>query len=109
MSITVTDFAIEKLSSMLKKSGLGPTAYFRIALKGGGCSGFTYNFSFVESCEEADKVFRFEDLQICVDKKSYLFLAGMEIDYEETPFKSGLKLNNPAAKRVCGCGESIGF
>lgn len=109
MAITMTDFAIEKISSMMKKSGLGPDTYFRIGLRGGGCSGFTYDFGFTESCEDTDKVLTFGDLQICIDKKSYLFLSGMEVDYEETPFKSGLKLNNPAAKRVCGCGESVGF
>ena len=51
----------------------------------------------------------FEKIKICVDKKSFLFLNGMEVDYEETPFKSGIKLNNPAVKRMCGCGESVAF
>ena len=104
--ITMTDFAIEKITSLLESSS---GDVFRIGLRGGGCSGYTYEFSFVNAPEESDKVFQFGDLEVCIDKKSYLFLIGMEIDYEETPFKSGIKLNNPSAKRVCGCGESVGF
>ena len=104
--ITMTDFAVEKISSMMKTSS---GKLFRVGLRGGGCSGYTYEFSFVDSSEDSDKLFQFGDLNVCIDKKSYLFLIGMEIDYEETPFKSGIKLNNPAAKRVCGCGESVGF
>tara|TARA_B100001094_G_C18124167_1_gene768550 strand:- start:955 stop:1272 length:318 start_codon:yes stop_codon:yes gene_type:complete len=104
--ITMTDFAIEKISSMMKTNS---GKLFRVGLRGGGCSGYTYEFSFVDFSEDSDKLFQFGDLNVCVDKKSYLFLIGMEIDYEETPFKSGIKLNNPAAKRVCGCGESVGF
>lgn len=49
----------------------------------------------------------FNKVNVCLDKKSYLFLNGMEIDFEETPFKSGIKINNPMAKRSCGCGESF--
>ena len=55
------------------------------------------------------KVFEFDDVKICIDIKSYLFLNGTEIDYEEDLFKSGLVFKNPKAKRTCGCGESIAF
>ena len=110
MAISMTDFAIEKVSSMMQKSGFViEDSFLRIGLRGGGCSGYTYDFGFVEKCNESDKTFKFGDLSVCIDKKSYLFLAGTEIDYEESVFKSGIKINNPAATRVCGCGESVSF
>ena len=54
-------------------------------------------------------MFKFDDLKGCIDKKSWLFLSGLEIDYEESTFKAGIKMNNPMAARTCGCGESISF
>jgi iron-sulfur cluster assembly protein len=108
MAITITDFALEKVSGLIKKSNF-KTGLLRISLKGGGCSGMFYHFDIVQKAEDADKVFDFKNIKVCVDKKSYLFLNGMEIDYEETPFKSGIRLSVPNATRVCGCGESVAF
>ena len=106
----MTEFAIEKISSMICKNSMTvDETCFRIGLRSGGCSGYSYLFEFTDTPTEHDKIFQFGDLKICIDKKSYLFLNGMEIDYEESPFKSGIKLNNPAAKRTCGCGESVAF
>ncbi len=104
----MTEAAKLKIKSILKKRQT-PEAFLRIAIKGGGCSGFTYHYEFVESPIEKDKVFNFGEVKICVDTKSYLFLNGVEIDYEETMMRSGIVLNNPNAKRSCGCGESISF
>ena len=110
MAITMTDFAVEKISLMLKRQrGKDASAYFRIGLQSGGCSGYSYLFEFTDSCEKHDRILEFGELKVCIDKKSYLFLNGMEIDYEETPFKSGIKLSNPAVTRTCGCGESVAF
>ena len=110
MAITMTDFAIEKISDMMQRTQMKiDEAYLRIGLRSGGCSGYSYLFEFTNELTEHDKVLQFDDLKICVDKKSYFFLNGMEIDYEETPFKSGIKLNNPSATSTCGCGESIAF
>ncbi len=108
MAITVTDFAKDKIQSILKRRQT-PDYYLRIGLKGGGCSGFMYDYEFVEQPLEKDKVFIFDSVKICVDIKSYLFLNGMEIDYQEDLLKSGLIFNTPNAKRACGCGESITF
>jgi len=108
MAITITDFAADRIHNLMKRTQC-EDSYLRIGLKGGGCSGFTYVFDFISEASEADKVFEFDSVKICIDKKSYLFLNGMEIDYEESPFKSGIKLNVPGATRTCGCGESIAF
>jgi len=110
MAITMTELAIERISEMIYRNQMtAEEAYLRIGLRGGGCSGYSYSFELATECEKHDKVFEFGGVKICIDKKSYLFLNGIEIDYEESPFKSGIKLNNPAATRTCGCGESVAF
>tara|TARA_Y100000034_G_scaffold108504_1_gene138907 strand:+ start:128 stop:460 length:333 start_codon:yes stop_codon:yes gene_type:complete len=108
MTISITEFAEEKISNILKKNNMKlEDTYLRVGLKGGGCSGLSYVFDFTTKTNEDDKIFNFNKVNVCLDKKSYLFLNGMEIDFEETPFKSGIKINNPMAKRSCGCGESF--
>jgi len=110
MAITMTDFAIDRISSLIVRNQMTvEEAYLKIGLRGGGCSGYSYSFDFVTEPDEHDKVLDFDSVKICIDKKSYLFLNGTEIDYEETPFKSGIKLNNPLVTRTCGCGESVAF
>ena len=108
MAITITAFAEDKIKGLLSKRQT-PDQWLRIGIKGGGCSGFMYHYDFVNKPDEKDKIFEFDLIKVCVDLKSYLFLNGMEIDYEEDLLKSGLVFNNPNATRSCGCGESITF
>ena len=108
MAITITEAAKNKIRSLLNKRQT-PGYYLRVGLRGGGCSGFMYQYDFVESPQEKDKIWDFDDVKICIDGKSYLFLNGMEIDYEDDLLKSGLVFKNPNASRACGCGESITF
>jgi len=108
MALTITDFALQKLKDLARASQ-SEGLYLRIGLKSGGCSGYSYHVDFEKSITDFDKTFSFDGLNICIDKKSYIFLNGTEIDYEETPFKSGIKFNTPNATRACGCGESISF
>jgi iron-sulfur cluster assembly protein len=108
MPITMTEDAKSKIRLLLRKRQT-PKSYLKLGLQGGGCSGFMYTYDFIEIPDEKDKIFNFDDISICIDKKSYLFLNGMEIDYEESLLKSGLVFNNPNANRSCGCGESISF
>ncbi len=110
MTITMTTFAEERIFDMMQRNNFDSVDFcLRIGLKGGGCSGYSYLFEFTDEYDDKDKIIEFGKLKICIDKKSFLFLNGMEIDYEETPFKSGIKLNNPAVSRTCGCGESVSF
>ena len=108
MAITLTENAKNKIKSLLKQRQT-PDYYLRIGLQGGGCSGFMYSYEFVEASDKKDKIFKFDEVKICIDMKSYLFLNGMEIDYEEDLLKSGLVFNAPKAQRTCGCGESVAF
>ena len=108
MAITITDLAKKRISETLPT----PESYLRIGLKSGGCSGFSYKFEIIENEEdipEKDKKFDFGEVKICIDIKSYLFLNGMEVDYEDTFLKSGIILNIPKATASCGCGESVAF
>ena len=110
MAVTMTEFAIDRISDMMTRNQMkGIQNYLRIGVRSGGCSGYSYSFEFTNECDEHDRIFEFGSIKVCINKKSYLFLNGMEIDYEETLFKSGIKLNNPSVSRTCGCGESIAF
>ena len=108
MPITMTQAAKDKIRSLLTKRQT-PDHYLRIGLEGGGCSGFMYKYEFIDKPTGKDKLFEFDDIKICIAFKSYLFLNGMEVDYEEDLLKSGLVFNTPSAKRTCGCGESVTF
>jgi iron-sulfur cluster assembly accessory protein len=79
----------------------------RVAVVGGGCSGFQYAMKLEESGREGDHVVSVDGFQIYVDEQSMLYLDGTEIDFVETPQGSGFKFSNPNVKSTCGCGESF--
>lgn len=66
-----------------------------------------YHMDWVGSPEDSDKTYDFDGIQVCVDKKSYLFLNGVELDFQEDLVKAGFIFHNPEAKRSCSCGESF--
>ena len=107
MAITITDLAKKRIFATMPT----PKSFLQIGLRSGGCSGFSYNFEFVdeEDIPATSKKFNFGEVNICIPEKSYIFLIGMEIDFEETILKSGIKLNVPSAIASCGCGESVTF
>ena len=106
MAISITQTAISRLET-LKKRRQTPTAVLRIGVRGGGCSGLSYYMDLVENPQEKDRIFEFEGHKVAVDRKSYLFLNGTEIDFEKTLVKTGFVFNNPLASRSCSCGESF--
>lgn len=79
----------------------------RLAVVGGGCSGFQYAMQLEESGREGDHIVSVDGFQVYVDEQSMLYLDGTEIDFVETPQGSGFKFNNPNVKSTCGCGESF--
>ena len=102
--ITLTENAAKRVKEMLKDSdhvGLRP------GVQGGGCSGFSYTLKFSSGAEESDKIVESHGVEIHIDKKSYLYLMGTQIDFVEENLQSGFKFVNPNAKRTCGCGESF--
>ena len=111
MSLSVTDRAVEKAIELRAKMKKPSNWDLHVGLQGGGCSGFKYQVDFIEppGDESLYHIIEKTNLRILCDKKSYLFLIGTEIDYEETLMSSGFIFNSPMATRSCGCGESVGF
>jgi len=82
-------------------------AFIRVGVKGGGCSGLSYDLSFDTDLKDDDKVFEDNGMKVVVDKKSFLYLIGTELDYSGGLNGKGFVFNNPNASRTCGCGESF--
>ena len=107
MAITITEKALDRIITM-KERRQTPEAVLRVGVRGGGCSGLSYYMDMVEAPEEKDKVFNFDQgVVIAVDRKSYLFVNGPEIDFERTMVKTGFVFNNPLSGRGCSCGDSF--
>ena len=100
----MTENAAKKVKELLENSEY---VALRPGIRGGGCSGFSYTLKFSDGAEESDRVLESNGVDIHIDKKSYLYLMGVEIDYIDELSQSGFKFNNPNAKRTCGCGESF--
>jgi iron-sulfur cluster assembly protein len=111
MSFTITDSAVQKAIKIRKQSGHPEDWVLSIGLQSGGCSGFKYNIELMEPPEDeaSYRVVEKPGLRVFCDRKSYLFLIGTEIGFEETLMQSGFTFNAPKAKRTCGCGESVAF
>ena len=99
--IKFTDKAIKQINHLLTQKEKG--SFFRIAIKGGGCSGFQYDFSFDKSMEKDD--LKFEN--ILIDKTSADLLKGSEVDYVTELIGNSFKISNPQSKSSCGCGTSF--
>jgi iron-sulfur cluster assembly protein len=106
--IQVTDNALKKIRSAMLKEKVSPEqGGLRLGVQGGGCSGLTYNIRFDTQPRERDRVFQFEDVRIFVDPKSFIYLLGMTLDYQETLMQQGFVFVNPNATKSCGCGSSF--
>ena len=79
----------------------------RLGVQGGGCSGLSYVIKFDTQPRERDRVFQYGDVRVFVDPKSFIYLHGMVLDWEETLMQRGFVFSNPNAKKSCGCGTSF--
>ncbi|MBX7115359.1 MAG: iron-sulfur cluster assembly accessory protein [Myxococcaceae bacterium] len=104
--IALSDGAVARLQTLLAERQT-PQAGLRVAIRGGGCSGLAYVMEWAEAPRERDKIFERDGVRVFVDPKSYLYLMGTELVYEEGLMQSGFKLQNPNVKAACGCGESF--
>ena len=101
--INFSQKAVEKINKLIAKKPSG--TFFRIAVKGGGCSGFKYDFSFDNKIDDND----FKHQNIVVDKSSLDMLKGSEVDFSEGLIGTSFKISNPKTKSSCGCGVSFSF
>src|SRR5262252_6161767 len=104
--ITLTSVASSKVKEIMSMQTPVPSA-LRVAVVGGGCSGFQYHMAFENQTNETDEVIDFDGLKVAVDQMSSMYLDGVEIDYIETLEGAGFKFNNPNVKSTCGCGSSF--
>jgi iron-sulfur cluster assembly protein len=103
MALTLTDAAIGRVRDKRDHDA----QWLRLGIRGGGCSGFMYAMDFVDEPEAKDRKFEFGDVRVCVDIKSYLFLAQTTLDFEQTLMRTGFIFRNPEAAKTCSCGESF--
>jgi iron-sulfur cluster assembly protein len=107
-TVTVTEKAIAKIRSAMAKEGISPEqGGLRLGVQGGGCSGLSYNIRFDTQPRERDRIFLFDDVRVFVDPKSFIYLHGMILDYQETLMQQGFVFVNPQATKSCGCGTSF--
>lgn len=104
--ITITESAVAKIADLLAEEN-NPNLKLRTFVQGGGCSGFSYGFTFDEIQNEDDHVIERPGLQVLVDAMSYQYLVGSEIDYTEEMMGSQFTIKNPNAQTTCGCGSSF--
>ncbi len=111
MAVTMTDAAKQRILSVRKRRQT-PDAVLRVGVRGGGCSGLEYYLDLVSEPQPKDKLFTFstddgEDIVLAVDRKSYLFINGSELDFKKGMMHSGFEFHNPLASRSCSCGDSF--
>ena len=95
--------AVEKIDLLISKKPSG--TFFRISVKGGGCSGFKYDFSFDSNIDDGD----LKHENIVIDKSSLKILEGSSVDFSEELIGTSFKISNPKTKSSCGCGISFSF
>lgn len=109
MSVHITEKAADEVKKLLEREKLPvTTAGLRVGVKGGGCSGLSYSMSLSEAPTEADMVFEDAGVRLFVDKKSYMHLAGTNLDFQDGLTGRGFVFENPNAQKSCGCGKSFG-
>lgn len=104
--ITLTEKAAKQVQSVMEQEKMSEDTFLRVSVTGGGCSGFSYSLNFDTETTDMDKTVQAHGLKVVVDRKSDLYLDGMEIDFKEG-LGGGFVFNNPNATKSCGCGSSF--
>jgi iron-sulfur cluster insertion protein len=100
-NFTITDKAKKKIENLLEKESINK--FFRIEVKGGGCSGYKYHFSTDNKINEDDIIYE----NVLIDKSSFMFVEGSMLDFSEKLIENTFKIINPKATSSCGCGSSF--
>lgn len=103
----ISDNAKQQLNKLKQQQLLGDDYQLKVIVKGGGCSGFTYDLSFDNQITENDEVFEDNGMKIVTNKPSLLYLIGTTLEFSDGLNGKGFTFNNPNATRTCGCGESF--
>src|SRR5881397_2013370 len=105
--VTLTEGAAAKVSALMAEEPAGEAEVLRIAIQGGGCSGFEYALGFDRGAQAGDHELDFHGVKVVVDPFSAPYLQGSTIDFLEGLAESGFKIDNPNATSACGCGHSF--
>ena len=106
--VTISEKAAEKIVYFAAKDGITENVGVRVAVKGGGCSGLTYDLIITDQELESDKIVEQHGVKVMVDKKSYIYLVGTELEFSDGLNGKGFIFTNPNATKTCGCGTSFG-
>ena len=104
--ITLTDNAASKVKDLMAAEGTDELA-LRVAVRPGGCSGFSYEMFFDTDVSDADRLADFGGVKVVVDESSAMLLEGATLDYKDGLQDAGFAIDNPNAQRTCGCGQSF--
>ena len=104
--ITLTDAATTKVDELIKDEAEGDLA-LRVAVRPGGCSGFSYEMFFDTDIADDDQTVTYGDVRMVVDPSSSMLLEGATLDYKDGLDQSGFSIDNPNAQKTCGCGQSF--
>jgi iron-sulfur cluster assembly protein len=107
LGVKISEKAAEKIKYFAEKEGMKNNVGLRVAVKGGGCSGLTYDLAITDQEKESDKIVEQYGVKVMVDKKSYIYLVGTELDFSDGLNGKGFVFENPNAKKACGCGTSF--
>lgn len=107
-TITITEKALQQAKQIMSENNIPENYALRVSVKGGGCSGFTYNLGFDGDEQDGDTYFETDGFKVVVDGKSLFYLMGTELDYSDGLNGKGFIFNNPNASSTCGCGDSFG-
>jgi iron-sulfur cluster assembly protein len=106
MAVSMTPTAVSRVKELMTSQKL-ENAFLRMGVRGGGCSGMTYDLQFDSELRKHDKQFEVDGVKVVVDVKSYLYLNGTTLDYVTQGLTGGFTFVNPNAKSSCGCGTSF--
>jgi|TARA_B100001094_G_scaffold331726_1_gene401073 iron-sulfur cluster insertion protein len=104
--VFLTETAKEHMSKMLEENN---KPAIKLALQGGGCAGFKYDWSLEDEAETGDEVIELDNGKFIIDSMSVMYLLGSTVDYKKELFGSYFDIRNPSSTSSCGCGESVGF
>jgi iron-sulfur cluster assembly protein len=106
--LQITEKALKRIRAVMEKENISPAeGGLRLGVTGGGCSGLSYAIKFDTQPRERDRIFEFDGVRVFIDPKSFVYLHGMTLDYEETLMRQGFNFINPNSSRSCGCGTSF--
>ena len=107
MGIELTERAAREFKRIVSEQAAGSHTCLRVAVKAGGCSGFTYVLDLAAGAEKGDKTFESQGVTVVCDPRSFLYLAGTTIDFQDNLLSRGFVFDNPNAKSTCDCGISF--